>query len=210
VLVIGGGPGGMQAAIIAAQKGHNVTLYEKGNQLGGQLLLAIAPPDKDDLKSLLNYFKVQLTKSGVKVELNKEATPYVVKKFAPDTVIVAVGSYPFIPDIPGVKGANVLTCREVLSEEKKTGKKVVVLGGGYVGCETSLFLAKKGSDVTLVFRSTEPALDVKHWMFRKYYHDKLKEFNVKVMPQVKYGQITPKGVSLTNKEGKEVFWKQRI
>jgi len=66
VLVIGGGPGGMQAAIIAAQKGHNVTLYEKGNQLGGQLLLAIAPPDKDDLKSLLNYFKVQLTKSGVK------------------------------------------------------------------------------------------------------------------------------------------------
>ena len=129
VLVIGGGPGGMQAAIIAAQKGHNVTLYEKGGQLGGQLLLAIAPPDKDNLKTLLNYFKVQLTKTGVKVELNKEATPEAVKKFAPDSVIVAVGSIPFIPEIPGVKGNNVLTYREVLSEQKKVGKKVVVLGG---------------------------------------------------------------------------------
>jgi len=66
-------------------------------------------------------------------------------------------------------------------------------------------LPRKVLMVTLVFRSTEPALDVKHWMFRKYYQGKLKEFNVKVMPQVKYGQITPKGVNLTNKEGKEVF-----
>ena len=205
VLVIGGGPGGMQAAVIAAQKGHDVTLYEKGNQLGGQLLLAIAPPDKDDLKTLLNYFKVQLTKMGVKVELNKEATPEAVKKFAPDAVIVAVGSIPFIPEIPGVKGDNVLTCREVLSEQKKAGKKVVVLGGGYVGCETCLFLAKRGADVTLIFRSPEPALDVKYWMFRKYYQDKLNGYKVKVMPQVIYGQITPKGISLTNKEGTEVF-----
>jgi NADPH-dependent 2,4-dienoyl-CoA reductase/sulfur reductase-like enzyme len=205
VLVVGGGPGGMQAAIIAAKKGHNVTLFEKGSQLGGALLLAIAPPEKDDLKNLLNYFKVQLTKTGVKVELNKEATPDSVKKFAPDAVIVAVGSTPFIPDIPGVKGSNVLTYQEVLSEQKKPGKKVVVAGGGYVGCETSLFLAKRGVDVTLVFRSTEPALDVKYWMFRKYYQDKMKANNVKIMPQVKYGQITPKGLSLTDKEGKEVF-----
>jgi 2-enoate reductase len=195
----------MQAAIIAAQKGHDVTLYEKDNQLGGQLLLAIAPPDKDDLKTLLNYFKVQLTKMGVKVELNKEATPEAVKKFAPDAVIVAVGSIPFIPEIPGVKGDNVLTCREVLSEQKQAGKKVVVLGGGYVGCETCLFLAKRGADVTLVFRSPELALDVKYWMFRKYYQDKLNGYKVKVMSQVKYGQITPKGISLTNKEGTEVF-----
>jgi 2,4-dienoyl-CoA reductase-like NADH-dependent reductase (Old Yellow Enzyme family)/thioredoxin reductase len=205
VLVVGGGPGGMQAAIIAAKKGHDVTLYEKGNQLGGQLLLAIAPPDKDDLKNLLNYFKTQLTKTGVKVELNKTATSEAVRKFAPDAVIVAIGSVPFIPEIPGVKGANVLNCREVLSEQKKTGKKVVIVGGGYVGCETSLFLAKRAVDVTMVFRSPEPALDVKYWMFRKYYQDKMKANNVKIMPQVKYGQITPKGISLTDKEGKEVF-----
>ena len=79
------------------------------------------------------------------------------------------------------------------------------MGGGYVGCETSLFLAKRGVDVTMVFRSPEPALDVKYWMFRKYYQDKMKANNVKIMPQVKYGTITPKGIGISDKEGKEVF-----
>jgi len=73
----------------------------------------------------------------VEVVFNREGTPEAVRKFAPDSVIVAVGSSPFIPDIPGVKGKNVLTCREVLSGQKKTGKKVIVMGGGYVGCETA-------------------------------------------------------------------------
>ena len=205
VLVLGGGPGGMQAAVIAAQKGHNVTLYEKDNELGGQLILATIPPDKQDLNSLLNYLKVQVAKSGVKVVLNKEATPEAVKKFAPDSIIIAVGSTPFVPDIPGVNGQNVMNCREVLSGQKKPGKKVVVIGGGYVGCETCFFMANKGVNVTLVFRSSEPALDVKYWMIRSHYQDKLKEYGVKVMPQVKYGKITPKGLNLTDKEGKEVF-----
>ena len=84
----------MQAAVIAAQKGHKVTLWEKSSELGGQLILATIPPEKQDLNTLLNYMKVQVTKAGVKVVLNKEATPEAVKKFAPDSVIVAVGSSP--------------------------------------------------------------------------------------------------------------------
>jgi len=207
VLVVGGGPGGMQSAIIAAERGHDVTLYEKGKQIGGQLILAAIPPDKGDLTSLLNYFKVQLVKSGVKVELNKDVTLDTVKKFNPDSVIVAVGSTPFVPEIPGAYGTNVLNCREVLSQEKKIGKNVVVMGGGYVGCETCFFLAQKGVDITLVFRSPEPVLDVKYWMLRKHYQDKLKEYNVKVIPQVQYKQITPNGLSLINKENTEVFLK---
>jgi 2,4-dienoyl-CoA reductase-like NADH-dependent reductase (Old Yellow Enzyme family)/thioredoxin reductase len=205
VLVLGGGPGGMQAAITAAEKGHDVTLYEKSNKLGGQVNLAVIPPDKEDVNRLLNYLKFQLAKSGVKVELNKEATTEGVEEFSPDAVIVAVGSTPLVPDIPGARGKNVVNCREVLSGQKKVGGKVVVVGGGYVGCETCLFLAHKGVEVTLVFRSSEPALDVKHWMFRKYYRDKLKEYGVKVMPQVKYGKITATGINLTDKEGTEVF-----
>ena len=205
VLILGGGPGGMQAAVIAAQKGHNVTLWEKSKELGGQLILAGIPPDKEDLNSLLNYLKVQVVKSGVRVVLGKEATPDTVKKFAPDSVIVAVGSTPFVPDMPGARGKNVVNCREVLSGEKTVGEKVVVVGGGYVGCETCFFLAHKGVDVTLVFRSSEPALDVKYWMIRSHYQDKLKEYGVKVMPRVKYGKITLKGLNLTDKEGTEVF-----
>ena len=205
VLVIGGGPGGMQAAITAAQKGHDVTLYEKSNTLGGQIILAATPPDKQDLNNFLELFEIQVAKSGVKVVLNKEATPAAVKNFAPDSIIVAVGASPFVPDIPGIKGKNVMTCRQVLSGQKKAGKKVVVMGGGYVGCETCFFMANKGMDVTLVFRSSEPALDVKYWMIRSHYQDKLKEYGIKVMPQVKYGKITSKGLNLTDKEGKEVF-----
>jgi pyruvate/2-oxoglutarate dehydrogenase complex dihydrolipoamide dehydrogenase (E3) component len=120
-------------------------------------------------------------------------------------VIVAVGSSPFVPDIPGVKGKNVLTCREVLSGQKKTGKKVIVMGGGYVGCETAFFLAHNGIEVTLVFRSAEPALDIQFWENRTHYWNKLKEYGIKVMPQVKYSKITARGLSLTDKEGKEVF-----
>jgi NADPH-dependent 2,4-dienoyl-CoA reductase/sulfur reductase-like enzyme len=203
VLILGGGPGGMQSAIIAAQKGHDVTIYEKSSKLGGQLILAAIPPDKDELNNYLNYLKVQVAKAGVKIVLNKEGTAEAVKKFAPDAVIVAVGSSPFVPDIPGIRGENVLNCREVLSGEREVGKSVIVVGGGHVGCETCFFLAEKGVKVTLTF--IEPALDVKFWMFKKYFLDKLQKYNVKVFPQVQYRKITRNGVELTTKGGEVVF-----
>jgi pyruvate/2-oxoglutarate dehydrogenase complex dihydrolipoamide dehydrogenase (E3) component len=203
ILVLGGGPGGMQAAIIAAQKGHHVTLWEKSNALGGQLILAVIPPDKQDLGNFLTYLKVQVKKASVNVVLNKEATPEAVTKFAPDSVIVAVGSTPFVPDIPGIKGKNVINCREFLAGEKKVGKNVVVIGAGHVGCETCFALAEKGANVTLTY--IEPALEIKYWMFKKYFQDKLAKYNVKIYPQVLYRKITDKGVELTTREGETVF-----
>ncbi|MGP8079759.1 MAG: FAD-dependent oxidoreductase [Dehalococcoidales bacterium] len=204
VLVLGGGPGGMQAAIIAAQKGHKVTLWEKSNALGGQLILAAIPPDKQDLGSLLVYLKFQVAKAGVKVVLNKKATPGEVKKFAPDAVIVAVGSTPWAPPIPGIDGKNVVNCREVLAGEKKVGEKVVVIGAGPVGCETCYFLVeKKGANVTLTF--PEPAIDAKFWMFKKYFLDKLAKDNVRVYPHVQFKEITGKGVAIITEDGKETI-----
>jgi pyruvate/2-oxoglutarate dehydrogenase complex dihydrolipoamide dehydrogenase (E3) component len=203
VLVLGGGPGGMQAAIIAAQKGHDVTLWEKSNALGGQLILAAIPPDKQDLGNLLTYLKVQVARAGVKVILNKEATSGGVEKFAPDSVIVAVGSTPWIPPIPGIEGKNVVNCREVLSGQKKVGRKVVAIGAGHVGCETCFFLAEKGINVTMTF--PEPAIEAKFWVFKRYFLDKLAKDNVKIYPHVQYREITPKGVALTTEEGKEIF-----
>jgi 2-enoate reductase len=128
-----------------------------------------------------------------------------VAKFAPDSVIVAVGSTPFIPEIDGIDGKNVITCQDVLSGQKKPGQKVIVLGGGYVGCETCFYLAKKGIEVTLVFRSAEAAHDIHYWVVRKHYLDKLKEMNIKVMQGVQYRDITAKGLNLTDKDGKAVF-----
>ena len=203
VLVIGGGPGGMQAAITAAQKGHHVTLWEKSNALGGQLTLAAIPPDKQDLGNLLTYLKVQVEKTGVKVVLNKKATPLLVKNFTPDAVIVAVGSTPWAPPILGIDGKNVVNCREVLSGEKKVGKKIVEIGAGHVGCETCFFLAENGANVTMTF--PEPAIEAKFWMFKKYFLDKLAKDNVKIYPHVQYKEILPQGVVIITEEGKEIF-----
>ncbi len=180
-----------------------MTLWEKSNALGGQLILAAIPPDKQDLGNLLTYLKVQVAKAGVKVVLNKEATPKAVEEFAPDAVIVAVGSTPFVPDISGISGKNVVNCREFLAGEKKVGKKVVVIGAGHVGCETCFALAEQGADVTLTF--IEPALEVKYWMFKRSFQDKLAKYNVKIYPQVIYRKITDKGVELTTREGEKIF-----
>jgi pyruvate/2-oxoglutarate dehydrogenase complex dihydrolipoamide dehydrogenase (E3) component len=137
------------------------------------------------------------------VVLKKEATPEAVEKFRPDAVVVAVGSTPFVPDIPGISGTNVVNCREVISGAKVVGKKVVVIGAGHVGCETCFFLAEKGVNVTLTF--PEPALEVKYWMFKKYFMDKLAKDNVSVYPHVQYKKITAQGVEIITGDGKELF-----
>ena len=204
VLIIGGGPGGMQAAVIAAQKGHHVTLWEKSNAIGGQLILAAIPPDKQDLGNLLTYLRTQVVKTGVKVVLNKGATAEDVKKFAPNAVIVAVGSTPWVPPIPGIKGKTVVNCREVLSGQKEVGKNVVAIGAGHVGCETCFFLAeKKGVNVIMTF--PEPAIEAKFWMFKKYFLDKLAKDNVKIYPHVQYKRITADGVEIITEDGVEMF-----
>jgi pyruvate/2-oxoglutarate dehydrogenase complex dihydrolipoamide dehydrogenase (E3) component len=208
VLVVGGGPAGMEAALIAVRKGHEVTLWEKGGSLGGQLNVAHVPPHKEDITLFLDYLKGQIKKSKVKVELKKEATASAVTAFAPDAVILATGSTPFIPEIPGIRRENVIDHRSVLAGEKKTGPRVVVMGGGYIGCETALFLAEKGKDVTLAFRSPEPALDVIYPDNKTPLLRSLRESRVKIESGVKaYKEITLEGMRFVNKDGKEVFWK---
>ncbi len=145
VLIIGGGPGGMEVARVAKLRGHDVTLYEKTYTMGGQLNLAAAPQDRREFKNLVDYLCYQMDLLGIKVVLGKEVTPAVVKELKPDVVIVATGGRPLVPNIPGVDGPNVVISWNVLAGKVAVGKKAIVVGGGGVGCETGLYLTDHGS-----------------------------------------------------------------
>jgi 2,4-dienoyl-CoA reductase-like NADH-dependent reductase (Old Yellow Enzyme family)/thioredoxin reductase len=207
VLIIGGGPGGMEAAIMAEQRGHSVTLWEESDRLGGQLNLAVIPPCKADLNSLLENLKAQLEMLKVTVKLKKKATVKAINKFAPDITVLAVGSAEAIPDIPGIKRETVITCREVLSGERETGDKVVVIGGGSIGCETADFLSEKGKNVIVVFPEAAPmTLTVVDRSIKKPLLERLEKKKVKILAGVKqFKEITPKGIMLIDGEGKELF-----
>jgi 2,4-dienoyl-CoA reductase-like NADH-dependent reductase (Old Yellow Enzyme family)/thioredoxin reductase len=149
VLVIGGGPAGMEAAMTAVERGHDVTLIEKSESLGGLLKVSDYDPLKDDIKVFKNYL-IRKTESAVNVRLNTEATKELVEEIAPDVVIAAVGSSPLLPPIPGMTGETVMTALDAYYHAAKVGQRVAVIGGGLVGCEVGLFLAEDGRDVTIV------------------------------------------------------------
>ena len=139
VLIIGAGPGGMYTAVTAAERGHDVTVWEKGTQIGGQLNLAVVSPGKQEMCKWLTHLNYRAKKAGVKFEFKKEATVENVKEFAPDAVVVATGATPLIPTfIKGVGDYPVITTHDVLSRKVTIPKGTVcILGGGEVACETA-------------------------------------------------------------------------
>lgn len=161
VLVIGGGPAGMEAAIAAAQSGHQVTLCEKLPYLGGQVYLGAREPHKELFQNLLDCYAAQLDDLQVRVELECPVDIDRVLSMAPDAVIVATGAQPCRMDIPG-SGPQVLTAWDVL-RGASTGQSVVVVGGGSVGCETAEFLALQGRRVTILEMLPQVARDLAAW-----------------------------------------------
>lgn len=149
VVVVGGGITGMQAAITASERGHRVILLEKTNMLGGQMDTASIPPHKETLKTALEYFKKQLIAKSVEVHLEFDAAPDKIVKFKPDTVIIATGSTPTVPPIEGME--LTFDSHSVLRAEKKpTDKKITIIGGGTVGCETALYLLDGNNQITII------------------------------------------------------------
>jgi len=192
VLVVGGGPAGMEAARVASLRGHHVTLWEAGARLGGNLLVATVPPYKQELGCLLEFLTTQLQRLGVKVELGKLASAQDINGLGFDEIIVATGGQPIKPNMPGIDSLKVTTAIEVL-QGRQTGQKVLVVGGGMVGCETAEFLTAKGKMVTIVeMRNSQIAADVgptTRWVLVA----RIKESGIAVLTKTTLVGITERG-----------------
>lgn len=193
VFVIGGGVAGMEAARVAALRGHQVTLFEKADRLGGHLLEAAIPPFKSEIKALNDYLVAQVQKGGVDLKLGKEVSPRDIVEKAPDAVIVATGSEPLIPPIPGVEKSIVATALDVLSGRRSVGDRVIVVGGGMVGLETAEFLAQQGKKVTILEMLERLGSDIER-VTRWVVVGRIHRAGVKAETKTKVVEITDTGV----------------
>lgn len=200
VLVVGGGPAGMETARTAAMRGHEVVLCEKKEKLGGQLLLAAVAPHKEVIGRLNKYMAGQLKKAGVQVLLRHEVTAESVKAIRPEVVVLATGSTPFVPNIPSSRRDNFVLALDVLAGKEEVGNRVVVIGGELVSCETADYLAQKGKTVTIVRRGSSMAANLNP-RARENLLARLTRNGVTMLTGVRYEEITDKGLVITNKKG---------
>lgn len=205
VLVIGGGPGGMMAAVTAAQRGMQVELWEKEDKLGGALLAAGAPDFKLPVKRYVHYMENQIAKMNIKVCLGKEADTESILSRKPDAVILAAGSSPIIPDIEGMEQLHVVEAGNMLKAGDCTGSRIVVLGGGLVGCEAALHLDRKGKDVTIVEMLDDVLMTVQHSLNNDLaIRRMLKESNIHMVMGSKMTKASSDSITV-EKDGKETL-----
>lgn len=183
-MVVGGGLAGMEAAWIAASRGHAVTLFEASDRLGGQWLLASAGPCKEGFASLLEHLAFQLRQNSVRVRLGERVTRQTVIEEKPDEVIIATGSRPILPNIAGLKQKNVCTAWDILSGKKTAGSKVLIVGGGSTGLETAHLLSQQMKKVTVIEMLERAGADMGvtvRWVLLK----KLKDLNAELLTSTK-------------------------
>ncbi|MEJ2098913.1 MAG: FAD-dependent oxidoreductase [Desulfobacterales bacterium] len=202
VMVVGGGPGGLNVAWVAAKRGHTVHVYEKRGSLGGQLLPGSIPGHKKELLSLIKFQKKQIEKFGVNCHLNHEVKLEDVRAMNPDVVILATGSQPLIPPVEGIDSDIVLTYEDVLNETPPVFKKAVVIGGGATGLELALHLAEYGCAINVVEMMAKVGTGLES-MTRKILLGKLKEAQVKIMAETRLIRVEANGVVVARSDGNE-------
>jgi 2,4-dienoyl-CoA reductase (NADPH2) len=233
VLVVGGGPAGMKAACTAAERGHQVTLVEKSDRVGGQLLLNADIPGRYEMISAVEDLESNLIALRVKVVLGKEVDEKVVREMAPDVVVLATGARPVLPDIPGIEHGKVVLAWDVLNGTETTGKRAVIIGGNAVGLEAALFLSNQGTispdvlhflmtnraetletlealinkgnkEVTVVEMAKKAGMDIGS-STRWTVFAELKRLSVKILTASKAVEINPRGVKIETEQGTETL-----
>jgi len=203
VLVVGGGPAGMEAARVAALRGHRVMLYEQEPRLGGMLDVAATPPGKGKLNWITEYFAHELPRLGVEIRLGEAVNAKKARSLKPDVVIVATGSDPAIPDVPGADGSNVLVAQKLLARRMCfTGQRFAIVGGGMLGLEVAEYLAVQGNGVTVLKRYETIGRNIEP-LYRGYLLRELKKHGVEIMTRVEVEAIQADGVLVRDEAGEE-------
>lgn len=165
VVVVGAGPAGCKAALVAQERGHEVILLEKSSEIGGQIRYGQYEKIKVDLVNYLNYLKAQIKKNNIDIRYNTTATPELIRELKPDALFVAIGARPITPDIKGSNGEHVHQVLDIYPQLARLGKRVTVIGGGLVGCELAYELLEKGHEVTIV-EMTDQIAAQGHFLYR--------------------------------------------
>jgi 2-enoate reductase len=203
ILVVGGGPAGMEAARVAAIRGFDVTLWEKADSLGGNLRPASAPEFKKDLRLLIDYQITQLKKLPVKIELNKESPAGEILSFGAEHTLLATGAVQEIPKISGVDKHNLITARDLLLGKCKAEESVLIVGGGLMGCETALHLVQKGHKVTIIELLPDILLTGVVHANRLMLLSMIKDYNIKVLTNAQVTKVAADGILIKKKDDQE-------
>ena len=204
VMVIGGGPAGMEAALIATKRGHDATLFDKNEELGGRLRLAAVPPNKDGYQDAINYLKRELKRHNVKVKLGVCVDKEMVLKEKPDAVIIATGASTMIPNIPCEDRSCLIDSDDILSGKRTAGERVIVVGGGAVGSETAHYLMKTAQrKVFLLEMLPEIAVDMPQDANFIFMDEIKKEPDLKIITNARVVNIGKDSVVVEKADGEE-------
>jgi len=204
VLIAGGGIAGMQAALTAADRGHKVVLCEKTSRLGGVLLCEEKVPFKKHLADYLARQAMLISRADIDVRLNTEVTPDYARSLKPDVVIAALGARPIKPAIPGIDGANVIGAEDAYANAEKCGKKIVILGGGLVGVELSIYLGQLGHEVKILEVRDELTVNPRS-LHTLALTVQMEQYGIEAVLSAQVTEITDSGVKAAGPDGDLLF-----